>query len=268
MHDTAMLIGSLFLEWALTDIGIPSEECHVVDLGGLDVNGSLHQTATEKLGMKYSCVDMEAHESVDFVVAPNQPLPFADHSVHIIVSSSCFEHDPCFWMTFREMCRILHPKGFIYVNAPSNGVYHGYPGDNWRFYTDAAQALAVWASNSFHSSPSYPMQVREVFHVLPLKDMWIDYVAIWSASDSPATEIVTPQSILCELGSFQKMCIANGMRTLQLPFSHYPYDNTACSTSECLNSHNDQEEKETTENKLLESSCEYGTRYKNEALTE
>ena len=56
------------------------------------------------------------------------------------VSTSCFEHDPIFWLTFKEIARVTKVDGFVYVNAPSNEVYHGYPGDNWRFYKDAPAA--------------------------------------------------------------------------------------------------------------------------------
>ena len=84
-------------------------------------------------------VDIEPDISVNIIIKPTQRLPFEDNSVDLVVSTSCFEHDPCFWLTFKEMTRIVKPEGFIYVNAPTRGIYHGYPGDNWRFYSDAGQ---------------------------------------------------------------------------------------------------------------------------------
>jgi hypothetical protein len=42
------------------------------------------------------------------------------------------------------MCRVLKPGGYMYVQAPSNGPYHGWPGDNWRFYIDSWKALEKW----------------------------------------------------------------------------------------------------------------------------
>lgn len=224
MHDTSLLTGSLFLQWALGEIGVPAGACHVLDIGGLDVNGSLRSAAVN-LGMNYASVDLEEHESVDIVISPYESLPFPDHSVHVIVSTSCFEHDPCFWITFREMCRVLHPRGYIYVSAPSNGPYHSYPADSWRFYTDAAQALAVWASRSFYGSPAYPIKVQEVFHVLPSpeENLWIDFVAVWSFSDHPTTDIATSRSLITAPGPFQQLCKANGLRTCQQSLLAYPY---------------------------------------------
>jgi hypothetical protein len=45
-----------------------------------------------------------------------------------------------------EQIRILKPDGVIYLNAPSNGTYHTYPTDNWRFYPDASKALSDYAN--------------------------------------------------------------------------------------------------------------------------
>jgi hypothetical protein len=49
-----------------------------------------------------------------------------------------------FWLTFLEGLRVLSSRGFLYVNAPSSGTYHGYPLDFWRFYPDAGISLEMW----------------------------------------------------------------------------------------------------------------------------
>ena len=41
--------------------------------------------------------------------------------------------------------RILRPGGLLYINVPSNGDFHRYPLDCWRFYPDAGVALVRWA---------------------------------------------------------------------------------------------------------------------------
>jgi len=108
MHYTSLKSGQAFSE----SYGIPNGL--VVDIGGKNVNGSL-RPFFEQRGMKFVCIDMEAHESVDIVTPPGEKLPFADGSVDLIVSTSCFEHDPCFWLTFKEMTRIIKPSGYIYI---------------------------------------------------------------------------------------------------------------------------------------------------------
>lgn len=172
MHDTALISGHCFAQV------YGSKGLKVVDVGGQNVNGSLRQRF-EELGMEYICVDMEAHPSVDIVIKPGDKLPFETGSIDLVVSSSSFEHDPIFWLTFKEMCRILKLDGYIYVNAPSNGWYHGYPGDNWRFYKDAGQALAYWSGLQIGDEQIFPARVVETFHITPIKDIWIDFVCVW-----------------------------------------------------------------------------------------
>lgn len=145
--------------------------------------------------MKYIVVDLESDPSVDIVIKPGDDLPFPTGSVDIVVSTSCFEHDPCFWLTFKEICRITKLGGFIYVNAPSNGPHHGYPGDNWRFYRDAGQALAYWSGKQLANEQVYPAKVVEVFHVNPLRDIWIDFVCIWQRVETKETSIITPPEL-------------------------------------------------------------------------
>jgi SAM-dependent methyltransferase len=183
MHDTAMLSGSIFGKV------YGKEGYSVLDVGGQDVNGSFRKPYEMLLKMKYTVVDIEEGPSVDVVMKPGESFPFPDESFDLVVSTSCFEHDPCFWMTFREMCRVVKKSGYIYVSAPSNGPYHGYPGDNWRFYSDAGQALAYWSGKTIDGK-KYPTKVEETFHILPLQDMWIDFVTVWRRVEESEESIV------------------------------------------------------------------------------
>ena len=192
MHDTALLAGSLFAK-QYTNTGQT-----VIDVGGQDINGSL-RSYFEDIGIKYISVDIEEGKNVDIVIKPGEKLPFEDGSIDAVVSTSCFEHDPCFWMTFRELCRIVKKDGYIYINAPSNGIYHRYPGDNWRFYSDAGQALAYWAGTEINGG-RYPVIVEETFHLYPLTDSWIDFICIWKRTDIPETTIIVSDEIKNKIG--------------------------------------------------------------------
>lgn len=114
----------------------------VVDFGSYDVNGTLKPIFSKH---KYIGLDMSQGPNVD-IVCDNSNTPFENNTIDVVVSSSCFEHDDCFWETFLEMSRIIKEGGYIYINAPSAGDYHGYPGDCWRFYKDSWSALAKWAN--------------------------------------------------------------------------------------------------------------------------
>ena len=196
MHHTALTAGYIFAEL------YGGANKVVIDIGGKNVNGSL-RPYFEKLGMKYICVDIEEDSSVDIVVKPGNKLPFDNQSIDLIVSTSCFEHDPCFWITFKEMTRIVKMDGFIYVNAPTNGAYHCHPGDNWRFYSDAGQALAYYSGYQYANEEVFPVKVIETFHTLPLNDLWIDFVCIWGRTDIKETEIIVSKNVYQNIGKLE-----------------------------------------------------------------
>lgn len=210
MHDTAMIAGDAFAGI----YGTAGMKC--VDLGGRNVNGSL-RAAFESRGIQYICIDLDTHPSVDIVVKPGDKLPFDDSSIDLIVSTSCFEHDPVFWMTFLEFCRIIKPEGFIYVNAPANGVYHQCPGDNWRFYQDAAQALAFWSGQQAIQMNANSVSVVETFHIHPLRDIWYDFVAIWKRNNSkPESNIVLTAEQKQFIGPLQQFLNSKGLECLHM----------------------------------------------------
>lgn len=206
MHDTASISGDAFSKvyGGINKI--------VVDIGGKNVNGSL-RSFFENKGMKYICVDMEEDDSVDIVVKPGEKLPFESNSIDLVVSTSCFEHDPCFWMTFKDISRILKLGGYLYVNAPSDGVYHKYPGDNWRFYSDAGQALAYWSSYQIGNDETHHMKVIETFHILPNRDIWTDFVCVWQRVNEKQTEIIVSDNISHNVGILQNEIHKCGLNT-------------------------------------------------------
>lgn len=167
MHDTAMEIGALAIE-----IYCRGKEARILDLGSMDVNGSLRQVAPT--GVEYVGVDIAEGPGVDIVVTPTDPLPLPDASFDLIVATSVLEHDPMFWMTFLEMCRKAKPGGFVYFNAPSNGLVHRYPDDNWRFYPDCGKALVRWAS-----SQGLDVELVESFTAARKNDIWNDFTAVF-----------------------------------------------------------------------------------------
>jgi SAM-dependent methyltransferase len=208
MHDTSLFAGKLFAE----KYGGANKV--VIDIGGKNVNGSVRQFF-ENMGMKYICIDMEKDNSVDIVVNPGDKLPFDNGSIDLIVSTSCFEHDPCFWITFKEMTRIIKLDGFIYVNAPTNGPYHCYPGDNWRFYSDAGQALSYWSGYKMFNEEVFPVKVIETFHILPKSDIWIDFVCIWQRVIDKETNITISHNIVNNIGLLEKSLNENNFKTIK-----------------------------------------------------
>jgi SAM-dependent methyltransferase len=118
------------------------ENKKILDVGSYDVNGTMKPIFEKG---QYVGIDMEEGPNVD-IVGVSHDIPFDQDEFDIVISSSCFEHDDMFWISFQEMCRVLKPGGYMYVQAPSNGPYHGWPGDNWRFYIDSWKALEKWGN--------------------------------------------------------------------------------------------------------------------------
>lgn len=167
MHDTALKIGEMFLAqyWRET-------YSVVVELGSYDVNGSLRKF--QPSGSHWIGLDIECGPSVDVCIKPGAPLPLKSESVDVVLASSVFEHDEAFWQTFEELCRITRTGGVIYINAPSNGGYHRYPQDCWRFYPDASRALEKWVR-----SKGTEITLIESFVADREGDMWNDFVAVF-----------------------------------------------------------------------------------------
>lgn len=167
MHESAMRHGQLFFETYLGD-----KKARILDLGAQDFNGSLRSVAPKKA--EYVGADFEAGKGVDVVMTDPYALPFEDASFDACVSSSCFEHAEFFWLAFNEALRTLRPHGLLYMNVPSNGKFHRYPVDCWRFYPDSARALANWAQRS-----GINCAMLECFTGNQDKSGWSDYVGIF-----------------------------------------------------------------------------------------
>lgn len=183
MHATALDTGRLFFDtyWR-------SSFHNILDIGSRDVNGSLRSVKPE--GAAYLGMDLQPGPGVELVLQDPHHLPIDDASVDVVVSTSCLEHDPLFWLSFGEMLRVLKPGGFLYINAPSNGNYHGCPCDHWRFYPDAGRAFAQWAERL-----KQPATLIESFIGACAGDIWANNVMVFAREPF---DHALPQRLLCD----------------------------------------------------------------------
>jgi len=116
----------------------------IVDIGSHQVEGNSlsYRPLFERPGWSYVGVDLIAGRNVDEVLKTAYQFPFETDSVDVIISGQAFEHIEFFWLTWKEMVRVLKPGGYIFLIAPSRGVEHRYPADCWRFFPDGFRALA------------------------------------------------------------------------------------------------------------------------------
>lgn len=182
MHETALDNGRRFFQtYPVTGVDFPL----VVDIGGMDVNGTLREVAP--VHYRYVGIDVSAGPGVDVIAPDPYALPLETATVDLVVSTSVFEHAEFFWLSFLEMLRIVKPTGFIYLNAPSNGMVHRHPVDCWRFYPDSGVALQNWAWRN-----GYSTRLCESFTRREGPTGWRDFVAVYAAPRSilPEARIV------------------------------------------------------------------------------
>lgn len=125
-------------------------------------------------GSNYVGVDLGSGPGVDVVLTDPYKLPFEDDSFDFVISSSCFEHSEFFWLTYMEVMRVLKPSGLFYLNAPSNGDFHRFPVDCWRFFPDSGNALSNWSRRNGMNTA-----VVEQYTSNNGNDIWSDYISIF-----------------------------------------------------------------------------------------
>ena len=188
MHASALDYGKRFFE-----IHTQARFRHVLDIGSLDINGSLRSVCPGHLA--YTGIDLSPGNGVDVVLSDPYVYPFPDGHFDMIVSTSCFEHDPLFWITFLECARVLAPGGVFYINAPSNGFYHGHPFDHWRFFPDAGLALQQWAKRS-----GIEIELLESFTgERRAGEFWNDFVMVFRKPDGspPTPGLISADTAAC-----------------------------------------------------------------------
>lgn len=153
------------------------EQKNILDIGALDGgNGSMRPIFAK--AKQYVGLDLQPGNNVD-IIGDAHNLPFDNESFDIIISSSCFEHDPFFWISFLEMSRVVKTNGYIYVCAPSAGPYHPEkcPGDSWRFYPDSWKSLCEWSIKNKYNLKLVESYIDNTYY--PPDENWKDSIGIY-----------------------------------------------------------------------------------------
>jgi SAM-dependent methyltransferase len=172
MHITAQENCQLFYDCYGDAIKQNAPNARVMEIGSQDVTGSIRECCPTEFD--YIGVDVVEGKGVDIILNDPYSLPFPDESIDVVVSSSCFEHTELFWVLYLEIMRILRPSGLFYLNVPSNGAFHRYPVDCWRFYPDSGCALISWAKRN-----NFNPELLESYTSFQKKDIWNDFVAVF-----------------------------------------------------------------------------------------
>ena len=167
MHQSALENGKKFLQtYSL-------KKNKILDVGAQNVNGSLK--IYKKDEDTYIGTDMYAGKDVDIVQEDPYKIPFSDNYFDIVVCTSVFEHCEFFWLLTNEIFRVLKADGIFYLNAPSNGPFHRYPVDCYRFYPDSCHSIKNWAVHSGYKNTI----VLESYISKKKLNFWNDNVSIF-----------------------------------------------------------------------------------------
>src|ERR1700682_759183 len=124
----------------------PTTPLRILDIGSYDVNGS-YRPLFDRRNWHYTGIDLEAGPNVDLVLSSPYHLPLPHGYADLVISGQAFEHIEFFWLSWREMVRVLRPNGLIFLIAPSRGPEHLHPVDCWRFLPGGYRALAKYVGN-------------------------------------------------------------------------------------------------------------------------
>lgn len=167
MHKTAEQNAKRFFKTY-----VANESKNFLEIGSYLSSFNIRSLSPEN--SNYVGVDLNSGPGVDVVLDDPYILPFDNNSFDYVISSSCFEHSEFFWLLFLEIIRVLKPTGLFYLNAPSNGDFHRYPVDCWRFFPDSGNAMSKWAIKN-----GYNTAVVEQYTSDKESDIWSDYVSIF-----------------------------------------------------------------------------------------
>jgi SAM-dependent methyltransferase len=89
----------------------------IIEIGSLDINGTIRSFFEN---CDYVGVDVGPGKGVD-LVCEGQKVDHPDNTYDASCSCNCFEHNPYWVETFRNMFRLTKSGGLIFVSVPTTG---------------------------------------------------------------------------------------------------------------------------------------------------
>jgi SAM-dependent methyltransferase len=135
------LTGIAFGERSLKGIDIEGRD--VLEVGSLDVNGSLRPHVVSLGPSRYIGVDIGVGPGVDEVVDASKLVDrFGPASFDVVITTELLEHVRDWPAVASNLKRVLRPDGLLLVTTRSIGFpYHGYPFDFWRYEPEDLHAI-------------------------------------------------------------------------------------------------------------------------------
>lgn len=129
----------------------------VVEVGSLDVNGTLRPVIEAMNPGHYLGVDIEMGPNVDEVCDATDLLErYGEGAFDVVLSTEMLEHVRPWREVVRNLKHVVSPGGVLLATTRSFGVpYHGYPYDFWRYeIDDMKQIFADMQIESLEPDPT------------------------------------------------------------------------------------------------------------------
>jgi glycosyltransferase involved in cell wall biosynthesis len=155
MHGSVL---GFFAYGALQTLEVDGRD--VLEVGSLDVNGSVRPMVEARQPRSYVGVDIEDGPGVDLVCDVEELWRhYPPNSFDVVVSTECLEHVGDWRRAIASMISVLRPGGVLVWTTRSPGFPYHHPPDRWR-YTQPAMARILGAAGLdlivLMADPEYP----------------------------------------------------------------------------------------------------------------
>lgn len=132
----------------------------ILEIGSWDVSGSIRQFFKN---CDYIGVDVSEGPGVD-IVSFGQDLTLPDKNFDLVISCECFEHNPDWIETFKNMYRMLDDEGlFVFTCATYGRREHGTPRRSMNSSLTSVSAGGEYYLNLADNDISSSLNLKELF---------------------------------------------------------------------------------------------------------
>jgi len=131
----------------------------VIEVGSLDLNGSLRSIVERLKPQQYTGVDILKGTGVDLICGAEALLEFFGYEkFDIVISTELIEHVRDWQKLIGNFKKLLKPDGVLLITTRSKGYgYHGYPFDYWRYeLTDMRIIFSDFIIEAIDKDPLVP----------------------------------------------------------------------------------------------------------------